>query len=95
MKKAILIVTLFFIFSIAGIAINAAFGADLTNVAYKTFRIGQDLRMVITYADKDGLHFQYFTEPRAGEGPRFLGEEIFKNGAKIFDSYKENDSSRD
>jgi hypothetical protein len=92
MKKAILIVVLFFFFSIAGIALNAAFGAELMNVTYKTFRIGQSLRMVIIYADKEGLHFQYFTEPRTGEGPKPLGEEIFKNGEKIFDSYKENDS---
>lgn len=91
MKKAILIVTLFFFFSMAGIAINAAIGKDLMNVTYKTFLIGQNLRMVVTYADKDGLHFQYFTEPRAGEGPMFLGEEIFKNGEKTFDSYREND----
>lgn len=91
MKKAILIVTLFFFLSQLGIALNAAFGADRTNVAFKTIRIGQDLRMVVIYADKDGLHFHYFTEPRAGEGPRFLGEEIFKNGAKVFDSYTEND----
>ena len=35
MRKAILIVTLFYFFSMAGIAINAAFGADLTNVTIK------------------------------------------------------------
>lgn len=92
MKRAILIVTLFFFLSILGIAVNAAFGAD---VAFKSIRIGQDLRMVATFVDRDGLHFQYFTEPRAGEGPMFLGEEIFKNGEKVFDSYKENDGLRD
>ena len=59
--------------------------------AFQTIRIGQDLRMVTIYADKDGLHFQYFTEPRAGEGSKFLGEEIFKKGEKVFDSYREND----
>jgi hypothetical protein len=91
MRKAILIITLFYFFSMTGIAINAAFGADLTNVTFKSIRIGQELRMVAIFADRDGLHFQYFTEPRAGEGPKLLGEEIFKNGEKIFDSYKEND----
>ncbi len=59
--------------------------------AIRTIRVGQDLRMVTIYADKDGLHFQYFTEPRAGEGPKLLGEEIFKNGEKVSDSYREND----
>lgn len=91
MKKAILIVTLFYLFSMLGIAADAVFGADSTPVTYKSILIGQNLRMVVTYADKDGLHFQYFTEPRAGEGPKFLGEEIFKNGQKILDTYKEND----
>jgi len=35
MKKAIFIVTLFYFFSMVGIALDAAFGADLTNVTYK------------------------------------------------------------
>jgi hypothetical protein len=91
MRKAILIIALFFFFSIPAIALKAAFGADVTNVAYKSIRIGQDLRAVAIYADKDGLHFQYFTEPRAGESARYLGEEIFKNGVKVFDSYVDND----
>ena len=65
--------------------------ANADQLTYKTIRIGQDLRMVATFVDKDGLHFQYFTEPRAGEGPKFLGEEIFKKGEKTFDSYREND----
>jgi len=91
MRKAILIFTLFYFFSMAGIALDAAFGADLTNATFKSILIGQNLRMVAIFADKDGLHFLYFTEPRAGEGPKFLGEEIFKWGEKVFDSYKEND----
>lgn len=73
------------------ILIFAAAAFAQVSPAIRTIRIGQDLRMVTMYADKDGLHFQYFTEPRAGEGPRLLGEEIFKNGVKIFDSFKEND----
>lgn len=57
----------------------------------QTIRIGQNLRMVVRFVDKDGLHLQYFIEPRAGEGPKLLGEEIFKNGEKVFDNYREND----
>lgn len=57
----------------------------------KTIRVGQDLRMVIIFYDKDGIHMQYFTEPRAGEAPKLLGEEIFKRGEKVFDNYTEND----
>lgn len=91
MRKAILIVTLFYFFSMTGIALDAAFGAETINVAFKSILIGQNLRMVAIFADKDGVHFQYFTEPRAGEGPKLLGEEIFKNGAKVFDNYREND----
>jgi hypothetical protein len=86
MKKAFLIVALFFFLLGMGI-----FHCEAQTVTYKTLLIGQNLRMVATYADKDGLHFQYFTEPRAGEGPKFLGEEIFKNGEKTFDTYREND----
>ena len=83
MKRAILIGAACFL--------RSGVGAFAQTVVYKSIRIGQDLRMVATFVDKDGLHFQYFTEPRAGEGPRFLGEEIFKNGEKTFDTYREND----
>lgn len=40
------------------------------------------------YNDEQGLHHVYFTEPRAGEGPKYLGERIFKNGQIILDTYK-------
>ncbi len=56
-----------------------------------TFRVGMELRMVQIYADEQGLHHVYFTEPNSGKAPILLGEEIFKNGQKVFDNYKEND----
>ena len=59
--------------------------------AVKTILVGQNLRMVVIFAAADGVHFQYFTEPRAGEVPKPKGEEIFKDGQKISDSYREND----
>ncbi len=81
--------------TLALILLSILFGAITawaqTAPAIRTIRIGQNLRMVMMFADRDGLHFQYFTEPRAGEGPQFLGEEIIKNGEKVVDSFKEND----
>lgn len=62
-------------------------------VTIHTIRVGMELRMVQIYADEQGLHHVYFTEPGSGKSPILLGEEIFKNGQKIFDSYKENDSN--
>jgi len=56
-----------------------------------TIMVGQNLREVYTYNDYQGLHHVYFTVARAGETPICLGEEIFKNGEKVFDNYKEND----
>jgi hypothetical protein len=53
--------------------------------------VGQNLREVQTYNDDKGLHHIYFTIARAGETSKCLGEEIFKNGQKVFDNYKEND----
>lgn len=60
-------------------------------IMVSTILVGQNLRMVQTFVDQEGLHMMYFTEPRAGETPRFLGEEIFRHGEKVFDNYKEND----
>ncbi len=60
-------------------------------VMIQTIRVGQELRMVQIYADEKGLHHVYFTEPGSGKSPILLGEEIFKNGQKIFDNYREND----
>jgi len=57
----------------------------------RTIRVGMDLRMVVIVTDNEGTHFQYFTEPRAGEAPKLKGEEIFKDGQKVFDNYREND----
>lgn len=56
-----------------------------------TIMVGQNLREVQTYNDDKGLHHIYFTIARAGETSKCLGEEIFKNGQKVFDNYKEND----
>ena len=84
MKKAIIIIGVIFVLSMLGVP-------ESKSQHIQTIRIGQDLRMVVRFVDKDGLHFQYFTEPRAGEGSKLLGEEIFKNGEKTFDNYREND----
>jgi predicted permease len=81
MKKRILISAICLIF-----LASTAIAEEIRSV-----RIGQNLRMVVIFSNMEGLHMQYFTEPRAGEGPKFLGEEIFKNGEKTFDNYREND----
>jgi len=57
----------------------------------QSVRVNQRLRMVIISTDQQGTHFKYFTEPGNGEASKFLGEEIFKDGEKVFDNYKEND----
>ncbi len=57
----------------------------------RTVRVGMDLRMVETYIDQKGVHHVYYTEPGNGKEAVFLGEEIFKDGQKVFDNYKEND----
>ena len=84
MKKAIIIIAAFLV--LLALGIGPVYAQQI-----QTIRVGQDLRMVVRFVDKDGLHLQYFTEPRAGEGPKLLGEEIFKNGEKVFDNYREND----
>ena len=93
MKKAILIVTLFYFFSILGIAVNALGQNQSTPSApiKKAVYVDGRSRTAIIFTDKDGLHIQYFTD----NSMQFLGEEIFKNGEKTFDSYKENDGLRD
>jgi len=62
-----------------------------TFVTMRTILMDQNLRSLQIYSDEQGLHHVYFTEPRAGETLVCLGEEIFRNGEKIFDNYKEND----
>ena len=57
----------------------------------RTVRVGMDLRMVETYSDEKGIHHVYFTEPGNGREAVFLGEEIFKDGQKVLDTYREND----
>jgi hypothetical protein len=57
-------------------------------VTIRTIMINGNLRMVHIYADEQGLHHVYFTEPRAGEQPKFLGERIFKDGQIILDTYR-------
>ncbi len=84
MKKIILSV-IFILFLIGQVSVSL--GID----QIKTIRVGQELRMILIFSDLGGTHFQYFTEPGAGKTPKILGEEIFKNGEKVFDSYSEND----
>ena len=49
-------------------------------------------RTAIIFSDEKGnLHIQYFTDGSM----QFLGEEIFKEGQKIMDSYRENDGLKD
>ncbi len=43
-------------------------------VIIQTVRIGTALRMIQIYADEQGLHHVYFTEPGAGKSPVLLGE---------------------
>lgn len=62
----------------------------LALVMIRTIMIGQNLRMVHIYADEQGLHHVYFTEPRAGDEPKFLGERIYKDGQIVLDTYKGN-----
>ncbi len=57
-------------------------------VAIRTIQINGNLRMVHIYNDRDGLHHVYFTEPRAGEAPKYLGERIYKDGQIVLDTYK-------
>ncbi len=85
MKRTVL----FLIFGLIAVVIGLGIAYSAEQV--KTIRVGQELRMVVIFSDREGTHFQYFTEPGSGQGPKILGEEIFKNGEKIFDSYTEND----
>lgn len=49
-------------------------------------------RTAIIFSDEKGnLHIQYFTDGSM----QFLGEEIFKDGQKTLDTYRENDGLRD
>lgn len=84
MRKAILIVTLFYLFSIAAIAADAAFGAD------HYVSVGGQSRIVKVWFDKEGYqHLEYFKDDSARI--IFLGEEIFdRDDVKVYDSYIEN-----
>jgi len=64
-----------------------AFAEPLKRAVYVNGRS----RTAIYFVDEKGLHTLYFTD----NSNQFLGEEIFKNGEKIFDTYKENDGARD
>ncbi len=70
-----------------GISYSAEQGSPMT----KTALIGMNLRTIIIFVDQEGTHFQYFTQSGSGQTSKILGEEIFKNGEKVFDSYREND----
>jgi len=59
-------------------------------VTIRTIMINGNLRMVHIFNDNQGLHHVYFTEPRAGEEPKYLGERIYKDGQIILDTYRGN-----
>jgi hypothetical protein len=84
MKKAILIVMLFFFLSILGIPINAAFGTD------HYVSVGGQSRIVKVWYDKEGYqHLEYFKDDSARI--ILLGEEIFdRDDVKVYDNYIEN-----
>jgi hypothetical protein len=49
--------------------------------------IGQNLRVIYTYVDGKEIRQVYFSEPRAGEDSKYLGERIWRDGELILDSY--------
>jgi len=62
--------------------------ADIKKAVY----VDGKSRTAIIFSDEKGnLHIQYFTDGSM----QFLGEEIFKDGQKVMDTYKENDGLRD
>ena len=73
---------------IAGLLWAANVQADIKKHVY----VDGKSRTAIIFSDEKGqLHIQYFTDGSM----QFLGEEIFKEGQKILDTYKENDGMRD
>jgi hypothetical protein len=63
------------------------------NVHYGEYRIRVDLkpRVLIIQNDGDRLTMQYFSNSAFEPRMQFLGEEIYINGRKVNDTFKEND----
>jgi hypothetical protein len=65
---------------------------DSANVMKKAVTVDGKTRTAIMWVDQDGLHIQYFSDD--SHGMILLGEEVFKDGQKVFDNYRENDGLR-
>ncbi len=79
------------IFVTWAIVLIFAAAAFSETVIIRSVRVGQNLRVVMIFVDSEGLHHQYYTEAGNGETYKLLGEEIFRKGEKVFDSFREND----
>ncbi len=63
------------------------------SVHYAEYQIHVDLkpRILIMLNEGEYLYMRYFANSAFEPRMKFLGEEIFQNGTKIVDTYKEND----
>lgn len=93
MKKWLIIllisaVTMVLTFSTSALAQNSS----CYNVRVKAVTVNGKTRTVFIWVDEDGLHFKYFSDDT--HGLIVLGEEVFKDGEKTKDNYRENDGLR-
>jgi hypothetical protein len=63
------------------------------NIRYREYRIRVDLKPRILTIQEDGeyLYMRYFANSAFEPRMQFLGEEIYTEGKKISDTFKEND----
>jgi len=89
--EKVLILILILMLGAVGIAF-AQQRIDL-NVRYREYRIRVDLKPRILIIQEDGeyLYMRYFANSAFETRMQFLGEEIYRDGKKISDTFSEND----
>ena len=89
--EKVLILILILMLGAVGIAF-AQQRIDL-NVRYREYRIRVDLKPRVLIIQEEGEYFymRYFANSAFEPRMQFLGEEIYTEGKKISDTFKEND----
>ncbi len=93
-EKIICCIATFIVALLIGVGIARSQSREINiNVRIQTFHIRVDLKPRILVIRNEGeyQYLRYFANSSFEPRMQFLGEEVFQNGAKIVDTYKEND----
>lgn len=82
----------FFFILILVSSVNAQQQININN-RYREYRISVDLKPRILIIENDGemVYMRYFSNSAFETKMQYLGEEVYRNGKKIIDTFKEND----